>query len=96
MNHNLLTEMSSFAKTKVLKEKSLYHLYFKHWLQTSHWRIGKQSLLEPPVETAYKLFSLRPILKKNVFPLGIFYKYISMCSFSLNKFNARCSKVLIL
>ena len=45
------------------------------WLQNSHRRIGKQSLSEPPMEMAHKLYALRPVLKKNVFTLDIFYKY---------------------
>ena len=40
------------------------------------------------MEMAHKLFAVRPVLKKNVFTLDIFYKYICIRSFKINKFNA--------
>ena len=49
------------------------------------------------MEMVEKLFALRPILNKNVFPFDVFYKYICMCPFSLilSTFNARCGKIQI-
>ena len=42
--------------------------------------IGSKAVME----TVYKLFTLRPIIDKNVLPLHVFYK-IYMRYFSLNK-----------